>query len=54
MARTPPPHPSPALRERERIARFIESARYVGRPLSRKAGEGEGGGLFETSRKKRC
>lgn len=54
MVGTPPPQLSPALREREQIARFIESARHAGRRLSREAGEGEGGGHFEASRKKRC
>ncbi|WP_036289885.1 hypothetical protein [Methylosinus sp. PW1] len=41
----PPPQPSPASQEREQIPRVIDVARNVAAPLSRKAGEGEGGGL---------
>ena len=40
----PPPHPSPASRERERVPRFIGVTRNARHPLSREAGEGEGGG----------
>ncbi|TDX63166.1 hypothetical protein EDE12_10874 [Methylosinus sp. sav-2] len=41
----PPPQPSPALREREQSPRVIDVSRNVAVPLSREAGEGEGGGL---------
>ena len=48
--RSPPPQPSPASRERELAPRVTDIASNACHPLSREAGEGEGGGISRDSR----